>query len=172
MVRALPLVMMRALALVMVLPASTRAERYLHTGLDARSDLGAHTVRVPIGYRACAWDATLVVDPLALLDAQHDLDLLGEYYLRDRVAVLFGWRWTAIAVAGGLHHQQRSVIGLTGVGPDFFAKRLRTSFSFEIATLWVKHGGGTDAQWISFDRNLDDSILFGVFVRLEYAHAL
>ncbi len=59
----------------------------------------------------------------------------------------------------------------SGVGPDFFDKRLRTSFSLELATLWVAHGGGTGAQWISFDRNLDDTILFGVFVRLEYAHA-
>jgi hypothetical protein len=164
--------MMRALALVMVLASVAHADRLLHTGLAIRSDLGAHSVRIPIGYRACRWDATLVFDPLALLDAQHDLDLVGEYYLRDRVAVLFGWRWSAVAIADGWHHQQRSLIGLTGVGPDFFDKRLRTSFSFEIATLWVKHGGGTGAQWISFDRNLDDSILFGVFVRLEYAHAL
>lgn len=171
MVRRAALVIVRAIALVMLLATSASAERYLHTGLDIRSDLGSHAVRLPIGYRACAWDVTLVVDPLAVFDAQHDLDLLGEYYIHDRVAALFGWRWTAIAVAGGVHHQQRSVVGLTGVGPDFFDKRLRTSFSLELATLWVAHGGGTGAQWISFDRNLDDTILFGVFVRLEYAHA-
>jgi hypothetical protein len=164
--------MVRALALVIVLAGVARADRFVHTGLAVRTDLGAHTVRIPIGYRACAWDATLVLDPLALLDAQHDLDLVGEYYLHDRIAVLFGWRWSAIAIAGGLHHQQRSLVGLTAAGPELFGKRLRTSFSFELATLWVKHGGGSGAQWISFDRNLDDSILFGVFVRLEYAHAL
>ncbi|HEY5925700.1 MAG TPA: hypothetical protein VIV11_28635 [Kofleriaceae bacterium] len=164
--------MARAFVLLMVLAGSAHAERYLHTGLDIRSDLGAHAVRLPIGYRACAWDATLVLDPMIALDSQHDLDVLGEYYVRDRVGVLFGWRWSAIAIAGGVHHQQRSIIGVTGVGPDFFDRRLRTSFSFEIATLWVKHGGGVESQWISFDRNLDDSILLGIFVRLEYAHAL
>ena len=76
--------MARALVLLMVWAGTARAERYLHTGLDVRSDLGAHAVRLPIGYRACAWDATLVLDPMAALDAQHDLDVLGEYYVRDR----------------------------------------------------------------------------------------
>jgi hypothetical protein len=164
--------MTRLVLVLVALAGPAAAERFVHTGLAVRSDLGAHTVRIPIGYRAHAWDATMVVDPLALLDAQHDLDLVGEYYLHDRIAVLFGWRWSAIAIAGGLHHQQRSLVGLTGAGPELFDDRLRTSFAFEVATLWVKHGGGTGAQWISFDRNLDDSILFGVFVRLEYAHAL
>ena len=77
-----------------------------------------------------------------------------------------------IGLAGGFQQQERAIVGVTGVGPDFFAKKLRTSFSFEIATLLVTHGGGTETQWISFDRTLDDSILIGIFVRAEYAHAL
>jgi hypothetical protein len=109
---------------------------------------------------------------MAMFDGEDALDVLGEYYVHDRIAVMLGWRWTAIGVADGVHHQQRSVMGVTGVGPDFFARRLRTSFSFEVATLWVKHGGGAQTQWISFDRTLDDSILVGIFVRAEYAHAL
>jgi hypothetical protein len=162
----------RALVVVMLLVGSARAERFLHTGMNVRSDLGAHAVRASVGWRACKWDATLVVDPLVTFDGQHDLDVLGEYYMHDRVALMLGWRWTAIAVHNGVHQQQRSLLGVTGIGPDFFAKRLRTSFSFEVATLWVKHGGGAETQWISFDRTLDDSILIGIFVRLEYAHAL
>jgi len=162
-------VVVAALAMV---SGSAQADQLFHAGLDMRTDLGAHHTRVPIGIRTAQWDGTLVVDPMFLLDGQHDLDLLGEYYFGPRIGVFIGWRWSAIAVAGGVHNQQRSLVGITGLGPMFFNGALRTSASVELSTLWLKHGGGVDMDWISADRNLHDSFGLGIFVRVEYARGL
>jgi hypothetical protein len=149
-----------------------RAEQFVHAGLDVRTDLGTHHTRIPIGIRSCAWDGTIVLDPMFVLDGEHDLDLLGEYFFGPRIGVLIGWRWSAVDVADGVHHQQRSLVGITGIGPSFFDNALRTSASLELSTLWVKHGGGVGADWISADRNLHDSFGLGLFVRIEYARDL
>jgi hypothetical protein len=167
--------LVHAVALVVALgvaPGIARAERSLHVGLDVRTDLGTHHTRLPIGYRACLWDTTLVLDPMVILDGQHDLDLLVERYVGSRIALLAGLRWTAIAVDGGLHHQERTLLGVTGVGPTFFDDRLLTKLSLEVATLWVKHGGGAETDWISADRNLLDHFSVGLFLRVEYARIL
>jgi len=154
------------------LGSMAHAEQSLHAGLDVRTDLGTHHTRLPLGVRTCQWDTTLVLDPMAVLDGEHDLDLFVERYLGQHVAMLAGYRWSAIAVDEGTHHQQRTTLGVTGVGPSFFGERLLTKFSLEVATLWVKHGGGAETQWISADRNLLDHFSFGLFVRIEYAHLL
>ncbi len=161
-----------AVALVLAIPPSAHAERSLHVGLDLRTDLGTHHGRLPIGYRACQWDTTLVLDPLAVLDGQHDFDLIVERYLGARFALLAGYRGSAIAVDGGLHNPHRTLLGVTGVGPTFFDDRLLTKFSFEVDTLWVKHGGGAETDWISADRNLLDHFSVGLFLRVVYARPL
>lgn len=158
-----------ALALV---AGSARADSTLHAGVDVRTDLGTHHARLPLGIRSGHWDGTLVVDPLVVLDGQHDMDLVASYFFGPRIGVLLGWRWTAIKVADGLHNQQRSLVGVTGVGPSFFGDALRTSASLEMATLWVKHGGGSDTDWISMDRDIHDSFSFGMFLRIEYAKGM
>jgi hypothetical protein len=158
-----------ALLTVLALTAPAAADRWLHAGIDARTDLGTHAARFALGYRACAWGGTLVVDPMALLDGEHDLDAIAEYFFGPRVGMFAGVRWTTIAVDGGVHQQERSLVGVTGVGPSFFGNRLQTAFSFEIATLWVKHGGGAETTWISWDRNLLDEFSTGIFIRLDYA---
>jgi hypothetical protein len=148
------------------------AERYVHAGLDVRTDLGTHHTRLALGYRTCVWDTTLVLDPMVVLDGQHDLDLMVEYFFGARVGVLAGLRWSAVAVADGLHHQDRTFVGITGVGPSFWDGALRTKFSLELGTLWVKHGGGAETDWISADRNLIDHFALGLFIRIEYARPL
>lgn len=153
----------------MLATSAANAEREVHIGIDARTDLGTHPARVAVGYRASAWDATLVVDPMYAVDGEHDLDALAEWFPSTRLGLLLGWRWTVIDVATGHHQQQRSLLGLTGVGPRFFGNALRTSASLEFATLWVSHGGGEDAQWFGTDRNFLDRLSFGLFVRIEYA---
>jgi hypothetical protein len=155
-----------------VLAGVAHAEQHVHAGLDVRSDLGAHFARVAVGFQRCGWDATIVLDPIVAFDGQHDLDLLGAYFVDPRVGFFVGWRWSAIGVAGGVHQQQRSVFGITGIGPSFLDAALRTSASLELSTLWVKHGGGVGTDWISADRNLHDSFGLGLFVRIEYARAL
>jgi hypothetical protein len=161
-----------SLVIVALLAGRAHADRIVHAGVDVRTDLGTHHTRVPLGVRSGDWDGTVVVDPMSVLDGQHDLDLFGEYHLGARMALLFGWRWSAVRVASGVHHQQRSLVGITGVGPSFFGTTLRTSASLELATLWVKHGGGAETDWISADRNMHDSFGFGLFVRVEYARGL
>lgn len=158
--------------IIVVMVGTAHADDVIHAGLDVRTDLGTHHTRLPVGFRRGSWDGTLVVDPMVFLDGQHDLDLIGEYYFGPRIGVFFGWRWSALAVADGVHNQQRSLVGITGLGPTFFNDTLRTSASVELATLWVKHGGGVDMDWISADRNLIDSFGFGIFVRVEYARGL
>lgn len=151
---------------------SPAAGDHLHVGIDARTDLGTHHLRVPFGYRTGEWDTTLVIDPLAVLDGQHDFDVFVEYYAGSRIALLAGCRWTAISVADGLHHQHRTLLGVTATGPSFLDDRLLTKFSLEMPILWVKHGGGVGTNWISADRNLLDAFSFGLFVRIEYARLL
>lgn len=163
------LVLMTALACG---TSRVHAGESLHVGLDVRTDLGTHHTRLPLGYRTGAWDTTLVFDPMAVLDGQHDFDLLIEHFAGPRLGVLAGYRWSAVAVEGGLHNQQRTLIGATAVGPNFLGDQLRTRFSLELATLWVKHGGGVDADWISADRNLLDHFSLGLFVRIEYVRGL
>jgi hypothetical protein len=164
--------MTRVMIVLLLLAGSARAEQWVHAGLDMRTDLGAHHTRVPLGIRTSSWDGTIVIDPMFVLDGQHDLDLIGEYYFGPRIGVFVGWRWSALRVADGVHHQQRSIVGITGVGPSFFDEALRTSASLELATLWLKHGGGVEMDWISADRNLHDSFGLGLFIRVEYARGL
>jgi hypothetical protein len=162
----------RVLIILAMLAGTAHADQLFHAGLDMRTDLGAHHTRLPLGIRTGQWDGTLVLDPMVLLDGQHDMDLIGEYYFGPRVGVFVGWRWSAIAVADGVHNQQRSLVGVTGLGPTFFSGALRTSASVELATLWVKHGGGVGMDWISADRDLHDAFGFGLFVRVEYARGM
>jgi hypothetical protein len=140
-------------------------------GLDVRSDAGTHVARVPLGIRLDSWKASVVIDPIYALDGQHDFDAIAEYFF-DRFGVLVGWRWSQVDLADSHHHQQRSLVGATAVGPQFLSGRIQTSASFELATLWVKHGGDTPTQWLPSDRSLLDHFAFGLFVRIEYAVAL
>lgn len=146
-----------------------RAATAFHGGLDLRTDLGTHQFRLAAGLARGAWDFSVVLDPLVVADGQHDIDLFAErMFWDDRVGVLFGWRMTTVAIADGLFHQQRSLLGLTAALPDLAGGRIRSRWSLELATLWVKHGAGTDPEWIAGDRGLFDHFGFGMFVRIEY----
>lgn len=163
---------MRVLGCLLVLCSVAVAGNTFHTGIDVRTDLGTHHARLPLGVRWERWGATVVLDPMYLLDGEHDLDLLGEHFFGPRIGVLFGWRWSAIGLANRHHHQHRSLVGVTAVGPEFFSGRVQTSASLELAMLLVKHGGGTPTQWIAWDRSLLDHFAFGLFARIEYALAI
>jgi hypothetical protein len=116
------------------------------------------------------WDLTAVLDPLALTDGQHDLDLLAERWLHgDRLGLLLGWRATSFGIAGGYHHQQRALLGLSARVPLSASHRLRAGCSIELATLLLSHGDGAPTEWIALDRRLIDHVGLGLFVRVEYA---
>lgn len=163
--------MLVVLAVLAIAPLRARAEttgRDAYVGLDVRSDLGTHPVRIPLGIRVDRWKASIVLDPIYALDGQHDLDAVGEYFF-DRFGILFGWRSSLMDLGDGLHHQERSLLGATALGPQLFSGHVQTSASFELATLWVKYGGDTPTQWIPSDRSVMDHFAFGLFVRVEYA---
>ncbi len=165
-----------AVALLCACAVTERAAaevRLWHVGLNARTDLGTHQLRVTGGVATGPWDLSLVLDPLAFTDAQHDADLLAEWmFSRDRFGLLLGWRLTSIGIAGGTHHQHRSLVGLTAALPSLLDGRIRSRWSLELSTQWVKHGGGLETEWIPFDRSFHDHVSFAMFVRVEYAAGL
>lgn len=155
-----------ALALVLLAPPAT-ADTW-HAGLNLRADSGAHPIRVGGGYQWRAADATLVLDPMFWTDGQHDLDALVN--LRPtRLGLLTGWRTSFIGIAGGHQAQHKLLVGVSAPLPD--VGPLRARWSFELATMVVKHGGALPTKWIGFasGRDFIDLINFGMFVTVEYA---
>ena len=144
------------------------ADRELHGGIEVRTDLRTHPVRIPFGMRFQRIDTSLVVDPLVLADGQHDGDLTLEWRrCAGEPALLVGWRTSTIDLAGGHQWHESSLFGVTAqLGRrSWFSVR----FGAELAVLWIKHGGDLPASWIGLDRAITDRIRFGMFVRLEYA---
>lgn len=142
-----------------------------HAGLNLRTDFGTHPIRIDGGLRWRSWDFILVLDPMFFTDGQHDIDLLADWEFASNWSALFGWRTTVIAIADGHQWQQKSVLGIAARLPDLVTGRLRAQWGFEVAFLWVKHGGGMPAAGISFEsfRHVSDHFNFGMFVRFEYA---
>jgi hypothetical protein len=142
-----------------------------HTGLNLRTDFGTHPIRIDGGLCIGDWDFILVLDPMFFTDGQHDIDLLAEWEFSTGWALLFGWRSTIISIADGHQWQQKSVAGMAARLPDLITGTLRAQWGFEVAFLWVKHGGGLPAAGISFKsfRHVSDHFNFGLFVRFEYA---
>ncbi len=147
------------------------ADRELHTGLEVRTDLRTHPVRIPFGVRFGRLDASIVLDPLVFADSQHDGDLTLEWRrCAGAPALLVGWRTSTIGLAGGHQWYESSIVGVTAqlARRDWFSAR----FGAELAVLWVKHGGDLPTSWIGLDRAITDRLRVGMFVRLEYASPL
>jgi hypothetical protein len=73
---------------------------------------------------------------------------------------------------GGTQFQQKLLVGVGAPLPQLGPFRSR--FSFELATVVVKHGADLPADWISFatGRDFIDLVNFGMFLTVEYARAL
>ena len=156
--------------LVLALGAPARAESW-HAGLDLRVDRGAHPIRVGGVVELGNHDVMLVLDPMYWTDGQHDLDLLGYYKLSSAGwSLLYGWRTTAIGIADGHQLQEKFLLGFGAPLPFFGKLPIRAKWSFELASLVVKHGGGLPREWISFDSGRDfiDLLNVGMFVTIEY----
>ena|SRR5688572_6119572 len=165
---------MRAIAIVIVLgflrPPTAVADGW-HAGLDLRVDQGAHPIRTGIGIERGRHDLTLVLDPMFWTDGQHDIDALAYWKLSSAGwGFLYGWRTTAISLMGGHQFQEKLLLGIGAPLPFFGHLPLRARWSFELASLVVKHGAGLPRQWISFDEGRDfiDLLNFGMFVTIEY----
>lgn len=163
---------MRALTLLVLLAAlgTARADGW-HAGLDLRVDQGSHPIRAGGGIERGNHDFLLVLDPMYWTDGQHDLDALGYYRLTSAGwSLLYGWRTTAIGIEDGHQFQEKLLLGFGAPLPFFGKLPLRARWSFELASLVVKHGAGLPRQWISFDTGRDfiDLLNFGMFVTIEY----
>lgn len=153
--------------------APAAADTQWHAGLDLRAELGTHPIRAGGGIQRGSIDTTLILDPMFWTDGQHDLDLLVHWFPCKRGwGLLGGWRTSAIGLEGGAQLQQKLLLGVAAALPDLGPFRAR--WSFELATLIVKHGGDLPTDWISFatGRDFIDLINFGTFVSIEYVGSL
>jgi hypothetical protein len=144
-------------------------DRDCHIGLNLRTDLGAHPLRLDAGLRLRRWDFTLVVDPAYFLDGQHDLDALASRELLPGWAVFGGVRSTAVSIADGTQWQESTLCGLLLSPPSLAGGHLRAQLGVELAILWLKHGGGLPTKTISASRELSDFLFVGMFARFAYA---
>jgi hypothetical protein len=155
------------LGLVMV---SGTARADWHAGANLRADSGAHPIRAGAGLDEGAFDISLALDPMIVFDGQMDTDVLATKRVSDGDWGVFGgWRTSMIGIAGGRQFQEKAVVGLSGALPEITCA-LRARWSFELATVVVKHGAGLPTDWISFAEGRDfvDLVNFGMFVTVEY----
>lgn len=159
------------------LAAPARADggqRDWHAGINLRTDLGAHPLRLGGGLRFCRLNTIVAIDPMVLSDGQHDLDVLAEWlFAPGGWALLGGWRASSISLHDGVQWQEKLVLGASAGLPSLGGGRVRGRVGFELAALIVKHGGGLPTDTISFGTRtrggLEDRLHFGLFVRFEYA---
>jgi hypothetical protein len=159
-------------ALAAALGAGTpaHADRW-HAGVNLRADSGAHPFRLTGGYTTGTLDAALVLDPMFVFDGQHDLDALVTIW-PERFGLLTGWRTSLIGVAGGTQAQHKLLLGVSAPLPSLGPVRPR--WSFELATVIVRHGADLPTDWLSLAEGRDfvDLINFGMFVSFEYGRDL
>lgn len=160
---------MRRLLIALCVASSAHADS-LHAGLNLRADPGTHPIRLNAGVELACWDINLVLDPMFWTDGQHDIDL----YAVKRVSaggwgVVGGWRTSAVSLLGGHQWQQKLLLGVGAPLPQLGALRWR--WTFELATVIVKHGADLPSEWIGFAQGRDfiDLVNFGMFVTFEYA---
>jgi hypothetical protein len=132
--------------LVLVLGGAAHADTRWHAGLNLRADLGTHPIRVGGG-----------------VQFEH---------CRRAWGLFGGWRTSAIGILGGTQFQQKLLVGIGAPLPQLGPFRAR--WSFEIATVIVKHGADLPSDWISFasGRDFIDLVNFGMFVSIEYGKAI
>jgi hypothetical protein len=167
---------MRVLVVVVILTLTRAASADIapHAGLNLRADSGAHPIRVIAGIDTGALDLSLTLDPMVITDGQFDTDLLTTTRITGSGwGVVVGWRNTAIAILGGREYQEKLVLGIGAPLPLFGDLSVRMRWTFEAATVVLKHGAGLPADWISFKQGRDfiDLINFGMSVTFECCHA-
>jgi hypothetical protein len=169
--------MQRLVVVVMLLCGGTAvaqpAQHAWHAGLNLRADLGTHPIRAGGGIQLEQLDFTLVLDPMFWTDGQHDLDALAFWAPCSRAwGLLGGWRTSTIGLLDGTQLQHKLLVGIGAPLPQLGPFRAR--WSFELATVLVKHGGDLPTDWISFasGRDFIDLVNFGMFVSIEYGKAI
>ena len=142
----------------------------INAGLNLRTDLGAHPLRIDLGWRTQNTDLLLVLDPMFWTDGQSSSDLIFGWRFQNRVQPIIGWRMHSIKLPEGRQLQQNLLAGVALDLPTFFDNKLRGQWGFELATTLVKHGANLPAETISFAsaRHYLDLVNFGMFARFDF----
>jgi hypothetical protein len=146
-------------------------DRVWHTGLNLRTDVGTHRVRVDLGARLGRFDITAVLDPKVFIDhRQNDTDLLAELmFTPDGWAELAGWRLTQISIDRGRHFHHHLLLGFSAGLPRLF-ETIHPRFGFEFEANVMRHGSGLETDFIalSSERHYKDLLSVNLFLRLDY----
>ena len=156
-------------AVAMAEEESTEKTGFAGVGLNLRTDLGVHPLRLDVAWRMPGFEALLVLDPMFLTDGQSSTDLIG-YWLIDDVHPYAGWRLTTIGLVDGAQLQHNLLVGVGLALPEFWDGLLRGQWGFELATTIVKHGGGLPAEVVSFGsaRSYLDLVNFAMYARFDF----
>lgn len=141
-----------------------------NAGLNLRTDLGAHPLRVDLGFRTRRTDYLLVLDPMFWTDGQSSTDFIFGWRFANRVQPIAGWRLNTIKLPESRQFQQNLLLGVALDLPSFWRDRLRGQWGFEMAMTLFKHGGGVPTETISFAsaRSYLDLVNFGMFARFDF----
>ncbi len=151
-------------------PEPPRKASSIGFGLNLRTDLGTHPLRLDLVWRTERTDLALVLDPMFWTDGQSSTDLIMSFLLDNTLQPLVGWRLHTIKLPEARQLQHNLVAGLGLALPSFWKNRLKGQWGFELATTIVKHGGNLPAETISFAsaRNYLDLVNFGMFARFDF----
>jgi hypothetical protein len=140
-----------------------------HAGVEVRAELGMHPARLAGGLGFGRVDTTIVLDPLVLLDGQHDLDTsAGIAVGSSGWRIVTGWRLTTFNLSDGIHAQHRLLAGMTAPLPPLAS--FRATFGVETSLLIVRYGGGVETTWLSLSsgQRLLEEFDASLFLRIEY----
>ena len=142
---------------------------FLGLGLNLRTDLGVHPLRVDVGFRLPKLEVLMILDPMFVFDKQSSTDLLF-LFLPNKVPPYAGWRMTTIGLVDGRQFQQNLLLGVGLALPEFLDGRLRGQWGFELAMTTVKHGGGLPSETLSFAsaRSYLDLVNFAMYARYDF----
>lgn len=140
-----------------------------HGGINLRTDLGTHPLRIDGGVRYKQLDFVLVLDPMYFLDEQSSTDIFAEWRGKNGLSPLLGWRFNTIGLIDGSQVQHNLLVGGALDTPKFLDGRIRGQVGLEMAMMLVKHGGGGPVETIGFSsgRRFVDFVNFALFLRIE-----
>lgn len=162
---------------LLLVPSSAVAndgERSWHAGINLRTELGTHPMRVNGGMRIAPIELNLVLDPMFWTDGQHDLDLVGTMSVTEsELGVFAGLRSTSLGLSGGRHYHELLLLGLSAPLGGF-GDAVGATWGFELGTVILKHGAGLPTETISLasGRDFIDLVNVAMFVRFDYEGAL
>ena len=150
-------------------PAIAASPWGFHGGINLRTDLGTHPLRLDGGVRYGQLDFILVLDPMYFLDQQSSTDILAEWRGKNGFSPVLGWRFNTVGLIEGSQLQHNLVLGGALDTPKFWDGRLRGQAGLEMAMMLVKHGGGGPVETIGFSsgRRFVDFVNFALFLRIE-----